>query len=66
MEIDKSEEQRNSIISQLSLSKQFILRQHLTTADKLSREQAIEMLKESLVSSAFQEHVFNNIIKTQY
>jgi hypothetical protein len=64
MEMESNESSRNNIISQLSLSKQFVLRQHLTATDKLSREQAIEMLKECLVHSAFQEHVFANLLKS--
>ncbi len=57
-----AEEERNRIISLLSLSKQFALRKYLAEVDKMSREQAIEMLKESLVHSAYKDHTFLNML----
>jgi hypothetical protein len=67
MEADKqsenNDEGRNEIISKLPLSKQFLVRQHLTNAESLSRDQAIEMLKESLVHIAYKDYTFLNMLK---
>lgn len=59
---NSAEQERNRIISLLSLSKQFALRKYLTQVDSMSREQAIEMLKESLVHSAYKDHTFLNML----
>lgn len=60
MELNNSsnETDRNNIISKLPLSKQFTLRSHLSQADSLNREQAIEMVKECLVHSAYKDYTF--------
>lgn len=57
------EEYRNQVISELPLHKQLALRGYLKTADSLSREQAIEMLKESLVLIARKDQAILQIMK---
>jgi hypothetical protein len=60
---ETNEEERNRIIALLPLSKQFNLRQLLSNADGLSKDQAIEMLKESLVHTAYKDHTFLTMLK---
>lgn len=57
------EAHRNKVIATLPLMKQFTIRQQMSNADSLSREQAIEMLKEFIVQSAQKDAVFAELMK---
>lgn len=58
------EEYRNKVINTLPLMKQFTIRQHLKNADSLSREQAIEFLKEAIVQLAHKDKIFAEMMKS--
>jgi len=55
---------RNSVIKTLPLMKQFTIRQHLNTADSLSREGAIELLKDCIVQLAQKDKIFGDMLKS--
>lgn len=58
------EEHRNKVIASLPLMKQFTIRQQIKNADALTREQAIEMLKEAIVHIAQKDAVFLELMKS--
>lgn len=57
------EEYRKEVISKLSLSKQFQLRTQLNNCDKLSKDQAIDLLKDAIVQLAHKDFTFAAILK---
>lgn len=59
-----SDEKRKEIISKLSMSKAFTITQQLKMTDKMSREQAIELLKDTLVSLAYHQETYSAILKS--
>lgn len=59
-----SEEKRKEIISKLSMSKAFTITQQIKMTDKMSREQAIELLKDTLVSLAYHQETYASILKS--
>lgn len=59
-----SEEKRKEIISKLSMSKAFTISQQIKMTDKMSREQAIELLKDTLVSLAYHQETYASILKS--
>ena len=60
------EEYRNEVISKLSLSKQFSMRQHLKNCDALTKDQAIELLKDAIVQLAHKDMTFELIMKDNW
>ena len=56
-------EHRDRVISTLPLSKQFYIRQRLSDCDGLTKDQAIELLKECIVQSAQKDEIYNKLIK---
>jgi hypothetical protein len=58
-----SEKRRKEIISKLSMSKAFTITQQIKMADKMSREQAIDLLKDTLVSLAYHQETFISMLK---
>lgn len=54
---------RDEVISKLSLSKQFSIRQHLSNCDALTKEQAIDLLKDAIVQLAHKDFTFSLILK---
>lgn len=58
-----SEERRKEIISKLSMSKAFTITQQIKMVDKMSREQAIDLLKDTLVSLAYHQETFISMLK---
>lgn len=59
-------EYRSKIISKLELSKQFAIRQHLSNCDKLTKEQAIEFLKDAIVQLAHKDYTYRLIMKDDW
>jgi hypothetical protein len=59
-----SEKRRKEIISKLSMSKAFTITQQIKMADKMSREQAIDLLKDTLVSLAYHQETFTSMLKS--
>ena len=55
---------RDKVINTFPLSKQFLIRTQLKNADALTRDQAVEMLKEFIVQSAQKDEVFKGLIKS--
>jgi hypothetical protein len=56
---------RDEIISKFSLSKQFAIRQQLSECDRLSEEQAVELLKEAIVQLAHKDFTFALLMKNE-
>ena len=57
---------RDEVISKLSLSKQFSMRQHLKNCDALTKDQAIELLKDTIVQLAHKDMTFELIMKDNW
>jgi len=56
---------RSEIISKLDYNKQFSLRQRLSLTEELSRQEAIEALKDSLVHTAYKEQTYLRMLKQE-
>lgn len=59
------EAHRNKVIATLPLSKQFSIRQYLSNCDGLSRDQAVDLLKDMIVQSAQKDAVFAELLKSE-
>ena len=57
---------RNEVISKLSLSKQFAIRQQLSNCDALNKDQAIDLLKDAIVQLAHKDFTFNMLLKEDW
>ena len=55
---------RRKVIGTLPMMKQFTIQQHLSNADSLSREDAIELLKDCIVQLAQKDKIFGDMIKS--
>ena len=60
------EEFRTKVLNQLALSKQFSIRQQLNSCDSLSRDQAVEFLKDAIVQLAYKDLTFASIMKSEW
>lgn len=63
-EFSNNEAYRTEIISKLSMSKAFTVTQQLKSADKMSREQAIDLLKDTIVSLAYHQETYASMLKS--
>ena len=57
------EQYRNKVIKALPMVKQFTVQQHLRNTDNLSREQAIDLLKDCIVQLAQKDALFIELMK---
>jgi len=57
------ETHRRKVIKTLPFIKQLTIEQYLRNTDKLSREQAIELLKDALVQIAQKDAIFVDLMK---
>lgn len=57
-------EHRDKVIASLPLMKQFTIRQQLKNTESLSKDQAIELLKETIVQLAHKDSVFAELMKS--
>lgn len=60
---EKPRNDRQEIIAKLSMSKAFTVSQQLKQADQMSKEQAIELIKDLFVHLAYKEETYNSILK---
>lgn len=60
------EKYRNEVINKLSLSKQFTLRQQLSNCDALSRDQAVEFLKDCIIQLAHKDYTLAQVMRPDW
>lgn len=61
---NKAHNDRQEIMAKLSMSKAFTVSQQLKQADKMNKEQAIELVKDLFVHLAYREETYNSILKS--
>ena len=55
---------RRKVIKTLPFMKQLTIEQHMRSAENLSRDQAIELLKDCIVQLAQKDKIFGDMVKS--